>query len=97
MLTIAVFGALVAVWCLAGCWLASHKKVIAVVERFAWLGCVPPGTEAPRDRDRVSGRMLGSRHQPADVPSRDDHAGLSDELALQARERTADDQESFTG
>ncbi|MBE1606443.1 cadmium resistance transporter [Actinopolymorpha pittospori] len=37
-LTIAVFGALVAVWCLAGSWLASHKKVIAVVERYGhWI------------------------------------------------------------
>ena len=38
VLTIAVFAVLVAVWCLAGSWLASHKRVIAVVERYGhWI------------------------------------------------------------
>jgi cadmium resistance protein CadD (predicted permease) len=37
-LTVAVFALLVAVWCLAGSWLASHKSVIAVVERHGhWV------------------------------------------------------------
>jgi cadmium resistance transport/sequestration family protein len=37
-LTIAVFAVLVAVWCLAGSWLASHKAVIAMVERYGhWI------------------------------------------------------------
>ena len=37
-LTIAVFAVLAAVWCLAGSWLASHKAVIAVVERYGhWI------------------------------------------------------------
>lgn len=36
--TIAVFAAGVALWCLAGSWLGSHKKVIEVVERYGrWL------------------------------------------------------------
>ena len=50
-----------------------------------------------RRTDRASGTSLGPRHKPTDVPHRDDHAGLTDELTLQPRERTADDQESFTG
>ena len=38
VLTIAVFAVLVAVWCLAGSWLASHKPVIAVIERYGhWI------------------------------------------------------------
>jgi cadmium resistance transport/sequestration family protein len=38
LLTLAVFAALVALWCLASTWLASHKKVIAVVERYGhWI------------------------------------------------------------
>jgi cadmium resistance transport/sequestration family protein len=38
LLTVAVFAALVALWCLASTWLASHKKVIAVVERYGqWI------------------------------------------------------------
>ena len=37
-LTIAVFAVLVAAWCLAGSWLASHKAVIAMVERYGhWI------------------------------------------------------------
>ena len=37
-LTIAVFAVLVAVWCLASSWLGSHRRVIAVVERYGhWL------------------------------------------------------------
>lgn len=37
-LTIVVFGAGVAVWCLAGSWLGSHKKVIALIERYGhWI------------------------------------------------------------
>ncbi|GII21911.1 cadmium transporter [Planosporangium mesophilum] len=36
--TVAVFAVLVAVWCLAGSWLGSHKKVIEVVERLGhWI------------------------------------------------------------
>jgi cadmium resistance transport/sequestration family protein len=36
--TVVVFAALVAVWCLAGSWLASHRKVITVVERYGhWI------------------------------------------------------------
>jgi cadmium resistance protein CadD (predicted permease) len=38
LLTVSVFAAGVAVWCLAGSWLGSHRKVIAVVERYGqWL------------------------------------------------------------
>ncbi len=38
LVTVAVFVAGVAVWCLAGSWLGSHRKVIAVVERFGhWI------------------------------------------------------------
>jgi cadmium resistance transport/sequestration family protein len=37
-LTIAVFAMLVGVWCLAGSWLASHKAIIGVVERYGhWI------------------------------------------------------------
>jgi cadmium resistance protein CadD (predicted permease) len=36
--TIAVFAALVAVWCAASSWLGSHRRVIAVVDRYGhWL------------------------------------------------------------
>jgi cadmium resistance transport/sequestration family protein len=36
--TIVVFAVLVAVWCLAASWLGSHRRVIAVVERYGhWL------------------------------------------------------------
>ncbi|MGI5488030.1 cadmium resistance transporter [Microtetraspora malaysiensis] len=38
ILTITVFAAGVAVWCLAGAWLGSHKKVVAVIERYGhWI------------------------------------------------------------
>lgn len=38
VLTIAVFAVLVAVWCLASSWLGSHRRVIALVERYGhWL------------------------------------------------------------
>lgn len=38
LLTVAVFAAGVAAWCLAASWLGSHKQVIAVVERFGhWI------------------------------------------------------------
>jgi cadmium resistance transport/sequestration family protein len=38
LITVATFAVGVAVWCLAGSWLGSHKKVIAVVERWGhWL------------------------------------------------------------
>ncbi|ROT33449.1 cadmium resistance transporter [Micromonospora sp. HM5-17] len=38
LITIAVFTAGVAVWCLAGSWLGSHRSVIAVVQRFGhWI------------------------------------------------------------
>jgi cadmium resistance protein CadD (predicted permease) len=35
---VAVFAAGVAVWCLAGSWLGSHKRVVAIIERFGhWI------------------------------------------------------------
>jgi len=38
VLTVAVFAMLVAVWCAAGAWLGSHRRVVAVVERSGhWL------------------------------------------------------------
>ncbi|GAA1505011.1 CadD family cadmium resistance transporter [Sphaerisporangium rubeum] len=38
LITVAVFAVLVALWCLAGFWLGSHKKVIGFVERYGhWL------------------------------------------------------------
>jgi cadmium resistance protein CadD (predicted permease) len=38
VLTVAVFAVAVAVWCLAGSWLGSHRKVIDVIQRFGhWL------------------------------------------------------------
>jgi len=38
LITVAVFAVLIAGWCLAGSWLGSHKKVIAVVERLGhWI------------------------------------------------------------
>ncbi|NUW30560.1 cadmium resistance transporter [Nonomuraea sp. SMC257] len=38
LVTIAVFAAGVALWCLAGSWLGSHHKVIEVVERYGhWI------------------------------------------------------------
>ncbi|MFK3979501.1 cadmium resistance transporter [Micromonospora sp. NPDC050397] len=38
LVTIAVFVVGVAVWCVAGSWLGSHKRVIALVERFGrWV------------------------------------------------------------
>ncbi|XVQ86819.1 cadmium resistance transporter [Microbispora siamensis] len=38
LLTVAVFAVLVAVWCAAGSWLGSHKKVVEFAERFGhWL------------------------------------------------------------
>ncbi|MEO3811426.1 cadmium resistance transporter [Sphaerisporangium sp. B11E5] len=38
LVTVAVFAVLVGVWCAAGAWLGSHKKVIEVVERYGhWL------------------------------------------------------------
>ncbi len=38
LVTIAVFAALVAVWCVAASWLGSHKKIIELVERSGrWL------------------------------------------------------------
>ena len=38
VLTIAVFAVGVAVWCLASSWLGSHRRVIALVERYGhWL------------------------------------------------------------
>jgi cadmium resistance transport/sequestration family protein len=36
--TIAVFAVLVAVWCAAASWLGSHRRVVAIVERYGhWL------------------------------------------------------------
>ncbi|MCW2940894.1 MAG: cadmium transporter [Actinomycetia bacterium] len=36
--TIVVFAAGVALWCLAGYWLSSHKKVINIIERYGhWI------------------------------------------------------------
>lgn len=38
LLTVGVFAVGVAVWCLAGAWLGSHRKVIEVVQRFGhWI------------------------------------------------------------
>jgi cadmium resistance protein CadD (predicted permease) len=38
LITVAVFAAGVALWCVTGAWLGSHKKVIATVERVGhWL------------------------------------------------------------
>lgn len=38
LVTVAVFAVGVAVWCVAGSWLGSHRKVIAVIERFGhWI------------------------------------------------------------
>ncbi|WP_182898302.1 cadmium resistance transporter [Microbispora sp. H10830] len=38
LLTVVVFAVLVAVWCAAGSWLGSHKKVVEFAERFGhWL------------------------------------------------------------
>ena len=38
VLTIAVFALLTAVWCLVSAWLASHRKVVAVVQRWGhWI------------------------------------------------------------
>ena len=37
-LLLSVFAVLVAVWCVAASWLGSHRRVIAVVERWGhWL------------------------------------------------------------
>ena len=36
--TIAIFALLTAVWCLAATWLASHRRVVAVIERLGhWI------------------------------------------------------------
>jgi cadmium resistance transport/sequestration family protein len=38
LITVAVFTFLVAVWCAAGAWLGSHRRIIEAVERFGhWL------------------------------------------------------------
>jgi cadmium resistance protein CadD (predicted permease) len=38
VVTVAVFAVGVAVWCLAGSWLGSHERVVAIVQRFGhWL------------------------------------------------------------
>ena len=38
VITVAVFAVLVAVWCLAGSWLGSRRRVIAVVEHYGrWI------------------------------------------------------------
>jgi cadmium resistance transport/sequestration family protein len=38
LITAAVFALLIALWCLAGSWLGSHRKVIAVVQRYGhWI------------------------------------------------------------
>jgi cadmium resistance protein CadD (predicted permease) len=38
VVTVAVFAVGVAVWCLAGSWLGSHGRVVAIVQRFGhWL------------------------------------------------------------
>jgi cadmium resistance protein CadD (predicted permease) len=38
VVTVVVFAAGVALWCLAGYWLGSHKKVIEIVERYGqWI------------------------------------------------------------
>jgi cadmium resistance protein CadD (predicted permease) len=36
--TVAVFAAMIAVWCAAASWLGSHRRVVAFVERYGhWL------------------------------------------------------------
>ncbi|PZG16048.1 cadmium transporter [Micromonospora craterilacus] len=38
LITVAVFAIGVALWCLAGSWLGSHQRIIAIVERFGhWI------------------------------------------------------------
>ena len=38
VVTVAVFAVLVAVWCLAGSWLGSHRTVVALLRRFGhWM------------------------------------------------------------
>jgi cadmium resistance transport/sequestration family protein len=38
LVTVAVFAVMIAVWCAVGSWLGSHKRVIAVVERYGhWI------------------------------------------------------------
>ena len=38
LVTVTVFAVGVAVWCLAGSWLGSHPKIIAIVQRFGhWI------------------------------------------------------------
>lgn len=38
LITVAVFAVGVAVWCLAGSWLGSHRKVVNVIERYGhWI------------------------------------------------------------
>ncbi|MGY0232699.1 cadmium resistance transporter [Longispora urticae] len=38
LVTVGVFAVLVAVWCVAGSWLGSHRRVVAVIERHGqWI------------------------------------------------------------
>ncbi|MEV4627561.1 cadmium resistance transporter [Micromonospora sp. NPDC049523] len=38
LVTVVVFAALTAVWCLVGSWLGSHRQVIAIVQRYGhWI------------------------------------------------------------
>jgi cadmium resistance transport/sequestration family protein len=38
VVTVAVFAVLVVVWCLAGSWLGSHRRVVTVIERWGhWI------------------------------------------------------------
>ncbi len=38
LLTLAVFAGCVALWCLAGSWLGSHKKLVEIIERYGvWI------------------------------------------------------------
>jgi cadmium resistance protein CadD (predicted permease) len=38
VITVVVFAVMLAVWCVAGSWLGSHKRVVALVGRFGrWL------------------------------------------------------------
>ncbi|MCW2640168.1 MAG: cadmium resistance transporter [Dactylosporangium sp.] len=38
VITVLVFAVMVAVWCVAGSWLGSHKRVVALLGRYGrWL------------------------------------------------------------
>jgi len=52
LITAAVFALLIALWCLAGSWLGSRRKVIAVVQRYGhWI---VPGSSSSSARSSSS-------------------------------------------